>query len=202
MIFNRPFPGFTSMDYKIVFLVSLTALFAGCASDPSCVKPEVWIGNGCCLDNNANKVCDVDETAASTPVTVKAVVDSASVGQNDEFTASVAASSADDVLGYSFRLMYDPAKLAVLDVSGGDYLSACTNPYIIKINNTGIAGIDAVCLGQTVSSGAKLADVRFVAIGSGPAALDLRSSMITLKPGNTPVNAAAMEIDASIDITA
>lgn len=57
---------------RVAWAVLLAALVAGCVSPPqeaqevTCNPPYMRFGEGCCLDRNANSVCDRDEAPTTT----------------------------------------------------------------------------------------------------------------------------------------
>jgi hypothetical protein len=52
-----------------ITVVTLVALFAGCVSKPTCNSPYILVGTDCCLDRNANRICDTDDTTTTIPTT-------------------------------------------------------------------------------------------------------------------------------------
>ncbi|HII15729.1 MAG TPA: hypothetical protein HA362_05445 [Nanoarchaeota archaeon] len=60
------------ISVAIIFLtlILLTLALAGCKQQevsvsPTCNKPYILVGTGCCLDTNDNLICDTDETKAT-----------------------------------------------------------------------------------------------------------------------------------------
>ena len=135
--------------------------------------------------------------ACAINATVAAGSATPTIGQS--FLVTVTATQLTNVLGYQFRIGYDPAKLAVEHIEAGDYLSACSSPFSTKTNQTGSVGIDNVCLGQTVSSGTTLAQITFKALATGDATLDVTNSTITIGK-NPSTNAVITEVDGIADI--
>ena len=48
------------MGLKLIFVIMLFIFVSGCGQI-SCNKPYIHVGVSCCLDQNNDKVCDVDE---------------------------------------------------------------------------------------------------------------------------------------------
>ena len=51
---------------KIILLLILSVLIAGCTQEITCDKPNILIGTECCLDQNGNSICDKDEVVKET----------------------------------------------------------------------------------------------------------------------------------------
>ena len=57
------------MKFKLIFIILIIIFISGC-SKISCNRPYLQVGSSCCLDQNNNKVCDVDEKAGVEQVDV------------------------------------------------------------------------------------------------------------------------------------
>ena len=52
------------MKVVLCIVVLMIACIAGCqANDVICNKPYIRVGTSCCLDSDANSICDIDEVA-------------------------------------------------------------------------------------------------------------------------------------------
>ena len=86
----------------------------------------------------------------------------------------------------------------VTKISNGNYLSACSNPFIISRNGTGIVDVDVVCLGQAVSSGTILGTITFQAMSVGNSSLKLENARISVGNGT---DVPLIKVDGVLRIT-
>lgn len=83
---------------KRLFVVLLMIImFCGCVSQtPTCNKPYILVGNGCCLDNDNNNVCDNDEATKTTievTTTTIATTTTTSITSTTTITTSTSSTS-------------------------------------------------------------------------------------------------------------
>ena len=60
----------------MAFLMIYSIILSGCASQQkiqNCEKPHIPAGNGCCLDENSNSICDYDEQSEPNTPKIKQI---------------------------------------------------------------------------------------------------------------------------------
>lgn len=138
--------------------------------------------------------------SAQPQATVSVDPEYTTVEVGETFTINITATQLTDVMGYSFRLMYNSSEMSLIDITAGDYLSACGTPVPNYIDEKGLAGMDSACMGAIVSSGTTLAVITFETLMEGTSILAIMESTISIgKDTNESNDAVITAMNGSVN---
>ncbi|MFH0862892.1 MAG: hypothetical protein V1875_07690 [Candidatus Altiarchaeota archaeon] len=77
------------MFSRAIALVGIVAILSGCLTEnPVCNTPYILVGNGCCLDENGDNICDRDKPVTTTTTTSTTTTSSTTTTTSTTFTTT------------------------------------------------------------------------------------------------------------------